>query len=345
MIPFLDKSSRQKIKDSNPQREFMNKKTCKKSAILWNLFLTITLFTQHLCAKQKNKMVSLDAFSLSTPIIFDKKTLIEEAQKGTPPFLTLANHSYSKLELRELKKEFEKFTKHKDAKSMSLEELRQAADLALKLSWYDKALLYLKQMITASKDSETIKTVKLEIAEIYFQKGTLAKAEEAYKEYLELYPGADNAEYAHYKEVLCLFYQTLKTDQDQTPTRDTIKLTESYLEKGIAYKKYRNEINEIRKQCHLMLYQNEVNVFNFYMKKKSFGAASGRLAHLKQQYLQQVPGVEPDIIALECRLAQAQGNTERYQERLAFLNKKFPEYGKQTTRVAHKTRKNYATRF
>lgn len=298
-----------------------------------------------LFAKQTQNAVDLQAFSLSTPIIFDKKTLLEEAKKETVQFQILAHHDYSKIELKALRKEFDALTKHKDAKSMDYQELRHAADLALKLGWYDRALIYLKQIVTTSKDSEIIKVVKLEIAEVYFQKGVLKKAGEAYQEYLELYPGAENAEYAHYKQVLCLFYQTLKTDQDQTPTRDTLALTERYLEKGLAYRKYRNEVNEIRKQCHIMLYQNEVNVFNFYMKKKSFGAASGRLAHLKQQYLQQLPGVEPEIIGLECRLAQAQGNTELYEERLAFLEKKYPHYLSQSTRVAQRSGKNYATRF
>jgi len=250
----------------------------------------------------------------------------------------------SKPEYKETKKKFDKLIKSRDIKQLSSKELAQAVDLSIQLGWYDKALYYLQHMITSSKDSEKIKELKLQVADLLFEKGGLNKAGDAFEEYLDLYPGSDQAEYAHYKRVLCLFYQTLKTDQDQIPTRDAIKLTEAYLEKGIAYKKYRSEIRQIRHHCQVMLYENEVTVFDFYMKKKSYGAASGRLAYVKKQYLTKLPGLEPEIVHLECRLAQAQGNKIVYNERLAFLNKKFPQHGK-ALRVAQSPKKSYTTRF
>lgn len=282
---------------------------------------------------------------VSDSLIFDKETLLAQAKQGTATPLLQKKTTLSKAEFKNLKKEFEKLVKSRDAKKLSQKELRLATDLTMQMGWFDKALLYLQQMLTNSKDSEEIKTLKLQVADLLFEQGLLKKAGDAFGEYLELYPGAQESEYAHYKNVLCLFYQTLKTDQDQGPTRDAIKLTEAYLEKGIAYQKYRNEVRQIRQHCQVMLYENEVNVFNFYMKKKSYGAASGRLAYVKKQYQSKLPQLEPNIIQLECRLAEAQGNKELYNERLAFLNKKFPEHGK-GIRVAQRSKKKaYVDRF
>ncbi len=308
------------------------------------LITTIVSLPYNTIAKVETDTTPLRSISLSTPMVFDKETLKKESAHVVSTPLLQKAETLSKTEKKALKKELENIVYRKDAKTLQFDELRKAANLAMQVGWHDKALLYLQQMVSNTKDSEVIKTLKLEIADILFEKGSLQKAGDAFGEYLALYPGSDQSEYAHYKQLLCTFYQTLKTDQDQASTKQAIQLAQSYLEKGLAYKAYRTEIVQIRQQCHAMLYESELNVFNFYMKKKSYGAASGRLAYLKKQYLEKLPEVEPHIISLECRLAQAQGNKEVYQERLAFLHKKFPDYGK-TTRVAQGKKKSYTERF
>lgn len=330
MIPFLSNSSSQK--------DSMNKKY-----VTWHIYLLVgtscSLLTHYSTADQS--MVQLDS-----PIIFNKETLQAQTKDLVySPALKLRS-TPTKAELKQLKKEFESITYKKDAKQLTDKELRQAADLAIKLGWFDKALLYLQQLITNSKDSELIKVVKLEIADLLFEMGKLAKAETAYAEFLELYPGCKHAEYAHYKNILCAFYQTLSPDRDQSPTRQTLALTETYLEKGLAYKQYRTEVAQIRQQCNLLLYENDVDIFNQYLKSKKYSSAAGRLAHIKLQHLSKLPSLEPNILTLECRLAQAQGDTQVYELKLAQLNKKYPHHG-QTTRVAQNNtkKKDYAARF
>jgi outer membrane assembly lipoprotein YfiO len=314
----------------------MNKNRAIASVIILSASLTPALSY----AKTKTERNEFKNISLSTPVFFDKETLKMEAKQDVHTPLLRKKASLTKTDRKVLKKDLDNLVYRKAAKELSFKELRQATNLAIQLGWYDKALMYLHQMVTTSKDSEVIKVLKLEVADILFEKSSLEKAGEAFEEYLSLYPGSDQSEYAHYKHVLCTFYQTLKTDQDQGPTRQAIQLAETYLEKGLAYKTYRSEIVQIRQHCQLMLYENELNVF----KKESFGAASGRLAYLKKQYLPKLPQVESSIISLECRLAQAQGNKELYTERLAFLNKKFPQHGK-TTRVAQRNKKSFTDRF
>jgi len=321
----------------------------KKKVTIYVLMITTELictFSRPLIARTE-KVVETPLFkqqslSFSSPIVFNKETL--KTQALINPHRKPINTNLTKTERKQIRKQFETLVHHKDAKALSCEELRQAIDFCLQLEWNEKALLYLQEFLQKTKDASLIESLKLEIADLLFQMGKLIEAEQGFDQYLDLYPGSQYAEYAHYKRTICLFYQTLKTDQDQGPTRKAIQLAESYLEKGLAYKQYRSQIIDIRKQCQLMLFENEKTVFDFYMKRKSYGAANGRLAYLKQQYLQELPHVEPTIIQLECRLAQAQGNTQLYQERLAHLQQKFPEYNK-TVKVAQKSSKSYSTKF
>lgn len=316
----------------------MNKKYSARRSYL--LVGTVWSFISH-------TLISTESLvQVNSPIIFDKETLQAQTKDLVySPALKL-RATPTKAELKLLKKEFESITHKKDAKQLNDIELRQAADLSIKLGWFDKALLYLQQLITNSKDSELIKVVKLEIADLLFEMGKLAKAQDAYAEFLELYPGCKHAEYAQYKNILCAFYQTLSPDRDQTPTRQTLALTESYLEKGLAYKQYRTEVAQIRQQCNVLLYENDVDIFNHYLKSKKYSSAAGRLAHIKMQHLPKLPNFEPNVLTLECRLAKAQGDTQVYELKLAQLNKKYPQHD-QVTRVAHNSskKKDYATRF
>jgi len=279
-------------------------------------------------------------FSFHLPALKNKKNFVKKNTK--PSFLTM--RTSQKSERNTLKKELNLLTRHKNISDLSFKELRKAANLSLQIGWKEKALSYIRKMIVLATDSAMIEKLKLEIADVLFERGKLAAAEEAFSEYLNLYPGSPHSEYAHYKKILCALYRTHDIDQDQGQTQSTKKLCHAYLKKGIAFKKYRKEVNDIMHHCDIMLYQHEVNVFEFYLHKKSFTAATNRLAYLKEKHLPLLRVVEPDIIKLECKLAEAQGNTKRYNERLAYLNKKFPQHGT-TVRVAQRTKKNYGSRF
>ena len=279
---------------------------------------------------------------------------LDSAKNFTPPSAkqskTLFQESapLTTKERRILRQQFEKFIHNKEAKNLTIEELRKAADFCLKLAanekaWYKKALFYLQHITTVSKDTEQIKALKLEISDIYFELGDLETAGKDFAEYLDLYPGSENAEYAHYKRILCQFYQTYKIDQDQQKTLATESLGNAYLSKT-TYKHYCTEIKEILTHCSLMLYNSELNIANFYFKKKNYNAATNRIAHLKKEFITKLPGIEPEILSFECRIAKAQNNTQLYNERIALLEKKFPRFIS-STRVAQRAKKSHADRF
>jgi outer membrane assembly lipoprotein YfiO len=254
------------------------------------------------------------------------------------PQIFVKKKKFNKHELKVAKDEFKTLTYRKDAKTLTDKELKKALRYCLELGWYDKALFYVEKLLARIKDSVEIKNYKLVHSDILFEKGALKSALEAYGEYLSLYPGSKHAEYVHYKKTLCAFYQTLTSDRDQGPTREAIKLADSYIEKGKAYKKYTQDIKEIKNHCHALLYENEAHVFEFYLKKSSFKAADKRLAFMKKEFTDTIPAAQANMLQLECRLAYAQGDTGRYESRLALLEKKFPHY-LSSTRIAQNSKK------
>lgn len=254
--------------------------------------------------------------------------------------------AFSKPDLKSIKDKFKTITYRKDASNLSEKELSEVIEISLKLGWSDKALMYTEKLIARSKDSITVKKYKLIRSDILFEKGSLESALTAYTEYDSLYPGSEHAEYVQYKKILCSFYQTRPGDRDQGPTRETLKLTDAYLEKGKVFSSYKDDIKEIKNHCLGLLYENEAHVFEYYLNNKSFKSADKRLAFMKKEFNKTIPESQANLLQLECRLAYAQGDTERYNSRLALLEKRFPHYIS-STRVAQASSKkiDYVSKF
>lgn len=278
------------------------------------------------------------SITLSSILPQSKSFSLKKEIDPARPQIFVKKKKFSKNGLKEAKDEFKTLTYRKDAKTLTDKELKQANRFCLELGWYDKALFYADKLLARSKDSVEIKNYKLVRSDILFEQGSLKAALEAYGEYLLLYPGSTHAEYVHYKKTLCAFYQTLTPDCDQGPTREAIKLADGYIEKGKAYTKYSQDIKEIKNHCLALLYENEAYIFEFYLKKNSFKSADKRLAFMKKEFTNTIPASQANMLQLECRLAYAQGDLDRYKSRLALLEKKFPHYFP-STHVAFNSKK------
>lgn len=222
----------------------------------------------------------------------------------------------------------------KPLKLMNEKELRTIANLALKLGWQDEAVKFLTRLMSLLKSTVAIKNIKLEIADINFDRNALKLAAREYEEFLKLYPGDKKAEYAQYKGLLSHFYTMLSADRDQTPTLNTIKLADAFLEKSDTYKQFNNDVKAIKERCYYALYDHEVTVFEYYMKKGSPKAAETRLANLKTSYQTLLPDTQPKNLHMEYRVALAKNDTvnaEKVHKKLASL---YPNY---TQKLAHKS--------
>jgi outer membrane assembly lipoprotein YfiO len=208
---------------------------------------------------------------------------------------------------------------HKTTKDMTYEELKQAKTVALAADDKEKAMEYLARMLVLGSDLGALQEVRLELADLCFDTGELSEAEIGYKGFVTLYPGSEYVEYVRYRTVLCCFYQTLDAERDQTKTKETIKLAQDFL-KNPEYKQYAADIKTISNQCTDQLFESEKNIFTFYVERNQLASAERRLGQMKDQF-ERITRFVPMILALECQLAQTQGNTILFQEKQTALAK------------------------
>lgn len=214
--------------------------------------------------------------------------------------------------------------KQRNKEEMNFEELSSKTTAFLEKKKYDNAAEMLEEIIARFPDRDNIHHYKLLLADTYFKLNKHASACQMYDHYNNYYPSDEKAEYAKYQAVLSQFYQTLRTDCDQTPTEETIKLCSSYLQNK-DYNKYRKDIQDILNTCEHKLFNKEIYVFNFYLKQGKYDSARNRLNYIKNNFLTKKQSIEPQILFLECKLAQKENNRQSMQSYLEKLSLKYPE--------------------
>lgn len=202
-------------------------------------------------------------------------------------------------------------------KDMDFQQLRQAKNVLIQEHDIDTAVQYLERMVVTGDDLKELESLRLELADLYFEQGELEKAESRYTEFITLYPSSSQREYASYKAILSCFYQTLSSDRDQTKTKDVVKLARGFIQTK-DFTHYMNDVTAITQLCQLKLFEHEVGIIEFYMHSRKLTAAEHRLIAVRDAYghLQQT---EPLLLNLESQIALKRGNNELYQEKQAAL--------------------------
>ena len=121
-----------------------------------------------------------------------------------------------------------KTTKTKE--EMSFDELKKNTLIGLEQKKYENATQYLEKIVAKYPEHHDAGKHKLTLADTYFKMGKYLSAERLYSNYNNNYPSDEKAEYAQYKAIRSQFYQTLKTDCDQTATEQTIHICKKYNE-------------------------------------------------------------------------------------------------------------------
>jgi outer membrane assembly lipoprotein YfiO len=204
-------------------------------------------------------------------------------------------------------------------------ELKKGKEQALKAKDLQTAAKYLDAMRMTCNDTELLKDILLEMADVYYEQKEWTKAEKAYKEYMLLYPGSIRCDYAHYRAIDCGMRLTLIPERDQTQTEETLVLAQEFLDE---YPKsvYLNPVTQLAFACKDKLFKSDVNIFNFYLHSNNVKAATKRLDLIMQERLPQLPEYQPQTLELSIQLAQAQNNTETILRKQLELGQKFPEH-------------------
>lgn len=185
--------------------------------------------------------------------------------------------------------------------STDLAVLKENKDYHKENKDYYNTLKWIDRIIAVASDSDDIQNARLEQADINYQLNEYEKATENYKEYIKLYPGSRNAEYAKYKQVASNYYRLNPPDRDQTLTVDTTLLAKEYLDNA-AYKQFRKEVEEILEACLVSLINAEIEIFESNLKFKNYEGAQRRLDYLNEKYVPQLPRIKSQIQDLESSL-------------------------------------------
>ncbi|MCB9493324.1 MAG: outer membrane protein assembly factor BamD [Epsilonproteobacteria bacterium] len=219
------------------------------------------------------------------------------------------------------KKKKKKLNKEDD---LTLAELKQHAIDSIKRKRKMDAITYLEKIVTHYPDEPNIGKFKLMLAEMYFKTASYPSAKKMYSHFKHYYPASKHAEYAQYKSILSNFYQTLRTDCDQTRTEKTIKSCKKYLADASKLR-YRRDVQDIQTTCINKLVDKEVYVFNYYLKQGELQAAENRLKHLRANFLEQNSSLEPRLLFLECKLEKKRNNKDSIRHKIEILDTKYPQ--------------------
>lgn len=206
----------------------------------------------------------------------------------------------------------------KTIKTMNLDELKQKKEEFLAVGDKTTAVKFADKMVSMCNDLNQRGLYMLDFADLHFELGNLKKAELVYKEFSALYPnfkidGVDKTEYALYKEILCSYLSILDADRDQTKTKETLTLVDSFSERSQGtFITYTNDVMTIKKQCVKRTMDSEISIFNYYLKRGSYRAAEHRLAKIEEGYkgaaleVPQVGEILSDLkVALQTKKAEA----------------------------------------
>lgn len=220
----------------------------------------------------------------------------------------------------------EKKKKNTRLSEMTYDELKEEKKKLIAKGNTEIAIKYIEKMVPLCSDLGELSDLMLELADLLFDSGDLAKAERLYAEFASMYPGHKKAEYASYKAIICSYWATLDHQRDQSKTKETIERAEAFLKNKAVFATYANQVDEILYACREKLLESEMAIFHYYMQREDYVAAQTRLDNMEKELLPTLPAKEPVLISLACELAAKQNNVQVLEEKKTILAQRFPDY-------------------
>ena len=150
------------------------------------------------------------------------------------------------------------------------QEMLEKAQSQAKRGYYAEALstiLKLKYQFPYSTQAEKADLLK---ADVFFEQMEWESAGKAYQNFIHLHPSHSKAEYARYRQILSWNKQIPKIpDRDLSLSDKTLSLITGFLKKQ-KKGKYTKEIKDIKNKIHDKLTKKEIQIAQFYFKKKKY---------------------------------------------------------------------------
>ena len=226
---------------------------------------------------------------------------------------------------------------NKDYRKLSDDELDEAIALHKKSNNLEMLVKCLERKIAHCNDFQKLREFKLWYADALFESKKIEKAGKTYNEYVMLYPGSNETEYAEYRAILCNFSNISRADRDQELTEQTVRLAEHFLKREKIYQRYSPAVKLMQQECYRKLFDHECYIFRFHLKnpnKKDFSPALNRLDYIKMNFREHIPSFEQELAKLERDLELAQKPLPRnpkkrqHEKQKRYGDKPLPEIAK-----------------
>ncbi len=186
---------------------------------------------------------------------------------------------------------------------MTAEQLYSSAQKELKKGQYTSAAKHLEALDTMYPFSDYTENAQIQLIYAYYQDEDYPSSAASADRFIQLYPRAKRVDYAYYMKGLANFQQTRGVFAKMLP------MDESWRDPGTqnqAYADFSNFIqrfpdskykpNALQRMIYLrnMFAQHELNVSQFYFKRRMYVAAIERSSYLVKNY-PQAPSVGPAL--------------------------------------------------
>jgi len=188
---------------------------------------------------------------------------------------------------------------------LHFDELEAAKNNRIEKKDYFVACKYLKRMITLCDDINKRAELLIELADLLFLQQSFDDASKYYTDFVQLYPGNKQIEYASYRAVICSSKNMLGPDRDQTPTEKTLDLAQNFLKREDIFATYKDEVKAIEQSCYQRLAASDMRVAEFYITKHhDYDSAKKRIEMIRTEWLEKAPEIEVELARLEVALAE-----------------------------------------
>ncbi len=191
-------------------------------------------------------------------------------------------------------------------KGMTAKQLYTASQKSLKKEEYNTAAKQLEAMESMYPFSDYTEQSQLQLIYAYYQNEDYPSAAATAERFIHLYPRAKNVDYAYYMRGLANFQQTRGVFAKVLPLdeswRDPGTQSQAFLDFATLIQKFpdsKYKANALQRMIYLrnMFAQHELNVSQYYFKRKMYVAAIERANYLVKTY-PQAPSTQKGMVIL-----------------------------------------------
>lgn len=191
-------------------------------------------------------------------------------------------------------------------KGMTAEQLYQASRKSLKKQEYATAAKQLEAIESMYPFSDYTESSQMDLIYAYYEDEDYPSAAATAERFIHLYPRSKEVDYAYYMKGLANFQQTRGVFAKVLPMdeswRDPGTQTQAYLDFGILIQKFPNskyKANALQRMIYLrnMFAQRELNISQYYFKRKMYVAAIERSSYLVKNY-PEAPSAQKALVVM-----------------------------------------------